>query len=266
MNDQARAELRELQARAYGPAGDIHDDPAALRRLEELQARIAADDARVARGGIEGPDAPPQVAQWSEPDEEADGETTDDAPGAAAEVVAEAAADEASVPRSRWRGWVPWLWVASVLVAGGVAASWNLAGTALSLLPIGGGGPGAERVEVILVDPDFQHWDAIADDSIEQTGFSDFYGMTPIASTGGWWGADIDETCLALARTADVESGSENINGPFYTGCSAGPFSATLQFIVTPDFPDEFLERFPEGEAMKFVLDGDRVGVFIAAD
>lgn len=37
-------ELRVLRARAYGPAADIADDPAALRRLAELEA-LARDPA-----------------------------------------------------------------------------------------------------------------------------------------------------------------------------------------------------------------------------
>lgn len=36
-----RAELRALQLRAYGPDADIHDDPAAVARLQELEQALA---------------------------------------------------------------------------------------------------------------------------------------------------------------------------------------------------------------------------------
>lgn len=44
MDDDLRRELSTLRARAYGPDPDIHDDPAALTRLRELEelARGAA--------------------------------------------------------------------------------------------------------------------------------------------------------------------------------------------------------------------------------
>src|SRR5690606_7508521 len=39
MDTERVDELDVLRARAYGPAADIDDDPAAIRRLEELEAR-----------------------------------------------------------------------------------------------------------------------------------------------------------------------------------------------------------------------------------
>src|ERR687897_460773 len=37
VDERAEAELQRLRARAYGPGADIHDDPLALRRLNELE-------------------------------------------------------------------------------------------------------------------------------------------------------------------------------------------------------------------------------------
>ena len=42
-HDQPDAELRSLQARAYGRDADIADDPVALARLRELEAAVAAE-------------------------------------------------------------------------------------------------------------------------------------------------------------------------------------------------------------------------------
>lgn len=280
MNDQARAELRELQARAFGRGGDIHDDPAALRRLEELQAQIArTQGVRVARTYPLGA-APAHAETEPGPRVEGDidagvgvgagaegadrGETGE---GAAGGTAGEAAADPADeederAPRSRRRTWMVWLWIGSVLVAAGIAATWNLASAAFTLIA---GDSGVRQIEVIGIDSSFEGWIAVGPPE-GQTGFDDFYGMTPVVSDGAMWGGDPDGACLIIGRTADVESNSETITGPLYSGCSAGPFAATIQFVVTPDFPAEFLERFPEGEPMQLVLKGDRVAVFTAAD
>ena len=134
----------------------------------------------------------------------------------------------------------------------------------MALFPLGG--TGAKQVDVIPVDPSFEHWAALGDSSVEETGFVDFLGMTPIATVGGWFVGDPDGVCLAVVRTSDIESGSQSINGPFYSSCSAGPFRAVVQFVVTSDLPQEFLKRFPEGQAVQFVLDGERVGVFTPVD
>jgi len=286
MNDQARAELRELQARAYGRGGDIHGDPHALRRLEELEAQLARaqaagvarpDDARAARAQTDAPaDAQAAAAEaeaqaedtiepgaWVEAGPEAadrgeSGEGSTDA--TTGEADAEPAESESS-PTSRWRRWMPWLWIGSVLVAAGLAATWNLASAAFTLIA---GDTNTRQIEVIPVDSSFEGWSAIGPPE-GQTGFTEFYGMTLVATDSGWFGGGPDEACLIVGRTSDVNSGTENISGPLFSGCSAGPFHATVQFVVTPEFPAEFLERFPEGEALQFVLNGDRVAVFVAA-
>lgn len=70
--DPSSDELRTLRARAYGPDADIHDDPAALARLHELEeraritARPAASPATSAPAGAITGDAPTELVPRSD--------------------------------------------------------------------------------------------------------------------------------------------------------------------------------------------------------
>jgi hypothetical protein len=48
-----------------------------------------------------------------------------------------------------------------------------------------------------------------------------------------------------------------------YGACSIGAFPATAEIPIDGDTPDALIERYPAGTALQFVLDGDRVGVFL---
>ena len=58
---------------------------------------------------------------------------------------------------------------------------------------------------------------------------------------------------------------SISYEGRTYTGCGAGPFRAAVQFVVDDQSPAELRAHYPDGTALSFVLDGDVVGVFMAA-
>ncbi|MBF9336286.1 hypothetical protein G3N30_08635 [Microbacterium lacticum] len=73
-----------------------------------------------------------------------------------------------------------------------------------------------------------------------------------------------DDDCLFVV--ADQRIGDDgSIRGPIYTGCRAGSFPATAEFLVGIDSPQQLRDRFGDGTALQFVLDGGIVGVFVGA-
>lgn len=60
--------------------------------------------------------------------------------------------------------------------------------------------------------------------------------------------------CLLIVPSEGYGSDG-SVTGEVYWGCQAGSFPATA-----------LRERFPDGTALKFVLDGVRVGVFVEDD
>ncbi len=75
--------------------------------------------------------------------------------------------------------------------------------------------------------------------------------------------------CLVLMDTSSIPAPGDLDAaqvGFRYGGCGAGAFPATIEFVVTPDLPDDFRARFPVGSSVQFVRDGDRVGVFSDAE
>ncbi|WP_133545997.1 hypothetical protein [Microbacterium sp. BK668] len=269
MDADATAELRRLRARAYGPGADIHDDPAAMRRLEELEERNrpGEDDAvRPARPsdpvqarpaaaiGTEDPADPEDPAG---PEDRADPEDPTD-PGDASDEPAEA-------PR-RFRFWVPSLWAASLLVVAVLAGVWTLTTTVAVLTPIERTGEG-RQIAVLHVDPGFQPPPIFGQGEVGQVGYEDFHGLTAISTTGSWMGGPgaPEGRCLFVMRTDAIDVDSQSFNGPIFNDCTAGTFPATIEIGVGRDLPAEIRDRFPEGSALQFVLDGDRVGVFTDA-
>lgn len=121
-------ELADLRRRAYGPDADIDRDPAAQRRLSELEALArthAAGDAVDVAPEPAGPSAPSDV-----PDAQADagGEASDPPPIPAAEeepgplpAIAAAEPAGATVARPWWRRLPRWTVTALAGVAAGVA-------------------------------------------------------------------------------------------------------------------------------------------------
>ena|GEM_PF-364081 len=301
--DSARDELRALRERAYGRDADIHDDPAALARLSELEeqaaaasAAVIAATARIATNGGPARSTDPQIladapgaaargplpqARLSPPplapdtvptngdrphsapagvDEPVplaatDGETDAAALPAAPEDVAadgdDAAAEEdsATAPaRPWWRRRVPVLWAASVAAA-------LLVGVGLTLLVQS---LEAGRVGVLQVDPEAdwpeQVWGGPTEDSLA---FETFYGVSVLSQpqvTGD--GTEGPVPCLIVFSGVG--------DNPSYLGgaCGAGPFPAQAALVVGRQAPSELRDRFPEGTALQFVLDGSQVHVY----
>lgn len=242
-------ELNRLRARAYGPDADIADDPAAVRRLAELEARQreAAESAERAESEQPGPEE----------------KTGSDGEGDAGENPQHDREErDAARPPSRIVRWLPALWAVSLLVVAAVAATMTFISTAAVLTPV----PDAQARQVAVIElgsdylaPRFLGMEQRGDSRGER----DWYGLTILVVRGTWYG-DTEDECLVVMRQADVDPNAESLSGPLYTGCSAGHLPALLQLRVNDAMPQELLEKFPVGTGLRFVLDGSRVGVFVA--
>jgi hypothetical protein len=270
MDQDSLAELRQLQARAYGPASDIAGDPEAVERLEALQAQaasvgVATPERRTGTGDSEWN----EWTDWVDDDEAPDslGPVADLDPDVDLEDDESDATTEspASPRRNRLRKWMPWLWVASLVVVGALAAGWTFASTLLVFTPIDRDADTRQLavldVDEALVPPGF-----FGISGGELTGFHEFHGLTPMVSTGEIFGGPADQRCLWLMRTDDVDPDSLGVSGPLFNDCAAGEFPATIEMEVTEDLPQELRDAFPDGTGLQFVLDGSRVGVFTDLD
>ncbi|MFK3834909.1 hypothetical protein [Microbacterium sp. NPDC087868] len=270
------AELRELRARAYGPRADITNDRAAMRRLRELEAARRAE-----LSAATAPAGPPVGAE--EPDAApAEQLPTDAAPAVAARTGAPAADDgepewwqpgeepdddarvgaTASVPRRRRV-----LWALSVIASAAVAAGVTYALTGVAPVSASSGVPQTTTLHPTTSTAVPQGFFGAAED----TPVYDFYGLTLFHAEGGFGGGGSGDTdvCIIAVATEEVpavdsfDSTSWGVNGPIYNGCSAGAFPATIEVPLRSEAPETLRTRFPEARGVQFVLDGDRVGVFV---
>ena len=90
-----------------------------------------------------------------------------------------------------------------------------------------------------------------------------FEGLTVARTPWSMFGQGDDDCLFVVADQRIGDDGS--IRGPIYTGCRAGSFPATAEFLVGIDSPQQLRDRFGDGTALQFVLDGDVVGVFVGA-
>ncbi|MDF2580672.1 MAG: hypothetical protein K0S49_2251 [Microbacterium sp.] len=284
-------ELRALRARAYGPSADIDQDPAALRRLHELEARqkpgVASDAVAVVHA----------VAASAEPESAASPEPTaqdepalpqapaprpippptryvddGDAESPAGEHVVEeadstpAGADPAP-PKHGLRLRTRLLWVLSVVGAAAVAAGVTYAVTSMAPVSVSSG---AEQIATL--EPD-----ALVDIPAGWFGAGlssaayEYYGLTLFEAAGGFSSGGNGTDCFAVVATdqlpaADADTNSWSMNGPIYSGCRVGVFPATVQFAIDSNSPEDLRARFPDGSALQFVRDGDRIGVFHSSE
>jgi len=277
-------ELRLLRARAYGPDADILDDPEAMRRLRELeeQARLAGEASDPAGSGAMG-DGPAAsgVAAVSHVafDPAASGAAASD-PAASALRGAEdavhggvgearsARADDRDGPATRAEDGVPpagavqgpaptpapargpwWLrtrvlWIASVVLAAVVASAVTLAASTLS----------TGRVAVLAVDPDAEPPDGFFDQAGEGVVFEEFFGLTAVLAQQVWTRGEVLDCVFVRSAAGDAQMATG--------GCAGGGFPPTAAMVVTPSFPRELRERFPDGTALQFVVEGSEVHVY----
>lgn len=287
-------ELRLLRARAYGPDADILDDPEAMRRLRELeeQARLAGEASDPAASGAvaSGSEAAGSAAAGSAAADPGAEDPRAIAPatsaGAAADPTANARrepedavhtgvaaargtrSDDADTEASRTQDGVspsdaaqgpaptpvpaggPWwrrtrtLWIASVVLAAVVASAVTLAASTLS----------AGRVAVLAIDPDAEPPDGFFDQAGEGVVFEEFFGLTAVLAQQVWTRGEVLDCVFVRSAAGDAQMATG--------GCAGGGFPPTAAMVVTPSFPRELRERFPDGTALQFVVEGSEVHVY----
>ncbi|GAA4194311.1 hypothetical protein GCM10022288_29600 [Gryllotalpicola kribbensis] len=246
MTPSDESELRRLQARAYGPNADIQNDPAALRRLRELEGR--------GRGAAPVAGEASPVIDAATPREESSvppSEPTES--GQSAASAGEAPAPRAPRPtRARSR---------RATVA--VAASLALAVAALVFAGVSGSARArsdalpeqARQIARLTPSPRYQVPLAVkgllATGGAHAEGFRAFNGLRVVVDRAVT-SAD-DPSMVVFADGADPDS--DILEGPAWQGQGAGDFPATVQFRLTSDLPLSLTSAYDGGTALQFVFD-----------
>ncbi|KTS07689.1 MULTISPECIES: hypothetical protein [Microbacterium] len=241
------SELERLRARAYGPNADIEGDPAAVARLRELE-----DLERMRAAPLE-----------AEAETEADPGDDADVPQPDPEPEEAEPAPRRPLLRSRRR-----VWVAAVAVAGVVALTSAATAAGVSVTAVDRTA-GIAQTDTLTADPDAQLGSAgyLGFDPEQTRGFADYYGLTVFSGVSQIDSEGNQAECLIALDTSEVREADSPRSAPRgirVGGCGAGPFPASVEFIVTSSFPEPFRARYPVGTAMQFVLDDGNVGVFSA--
>ncbi|MCK2034877.1 hypothetical protein KZC51_01900 [Microbacterium sp. SSW1-49] len=287
--DAVDEELRTLRARAYGPHPDIADDPAAVRRLHELEglrsARRAESMSADAAAPVEAEVVPAGVRM---PDEPAPGPSALDAlfpaapelpsstelpasphlPASAEHPVAAEAAITPQEPAGPRRYRRRTLWIAAATAA---ALSAGVTYAVVSFAPVSASS-GAPQISTLAptttIDVPAGFMGAVEDSPAFE-----FHGLTLFLSASGFNGPATPDAACLMAVTSDQIPAAEDfttdswgVEGPIYSGCRVGVFPATIEVPLTADAPPELRAAFPDGTALQFVLDGDRVGVFLDSE
>jgi hypothetical protein len=268
-------ELRALRARAYGPSADIDQDPAAVRRLHELEAGrkplgSPGVDARAAAADVVDPPpqpaplaSPSQVERAREPDTQSDAVQT----STMTEIFS--ASESAAVRggrQGRAAGLSPMMrltWAVSVVAAAALAASVTYALTWVAPISVSSGAEQIATLEPVPMVDVPPGWFGAGPSSMA----FEFYGMTLFETADGFTSSGGSE-CFVIVPTeqlpaADADTGNWSLSGAVHSGCAVGDFPATVQFPVDSNTPEELRSNFPDGSALQFVRDGDRIGVFL---
>ncbi|MGV9193620.1 hypothetical protein ACQ143_04685 [Microbacterium sp. MC2] len=271
-------ELRALRARAYGPSADIHDDPAALRRLEELEALRGApvavsedavsDEVDVTVEESEPVAAPPADVE-PDGDRRADVESgldrrADVEPGLdrRADVVDAQPTPEAAPPR-RLGTRVKLLWAFTVVAAAAIAASITYAVTYLTPVSVSSGAEQIASLEPSRTIEVPTGWFGAGASSLT----FEYHGLAIFEASYGMNvpGTDDCFTIVAKDQLPDVDQSTDtwSIDGSYWGGCGVGNFPSTVELRIDERVPEELRSQFADGDALQFVFDGERVGVFL---
>ncbi|WP_409047499.1 hypothetical protein AB2L57_15370 [Microbacterium sp. HA-8] len=274
MDESTVSELRALRARAYGPEADIADDPARLRRLEELEAIARASRYSAGRDepAAEPDPAVPVVAGTSadaggprhrapEPGWEAE---------AGPEPTPSAVQSDATPTRGEQRrSRLVIAWVASLVIA--VLITAIVTGVVSRRVQADPREVGVLGIDTFAELPEiFAGWQCGGPDcdpeDVAGEAFAGFFGLAIYRMPGGWTGGRVGDECLLIMDAASIEPESNSFSGPIYSGCAAGGFAATVQLSVTSELPDELRDEFAEGTGLRFIEDGDEVVVLSDAE
>lgn len=259
MDSSLRAELDTLRLRAYGPREDGALDPETVRRLQELEAR-AREAGSVHSGSQETSESPvPAEDSPSTSLREPQGVSAADA------VIPRETREHHRVRRS-WRapGRVTLaLWAMSVAASAGISAAATYSVAAILPVAVVDDAP---QIATLTPDPAITVPVGFNGAGASSVAY-EFYGLTLFETSYGIFGGGGGGDCFAAVLTADIPEGDEiqggySMSGPSYGGCRVGDFPATITMSADSSAPPELREQFRDG-ALKFVKDGDRIGVFL---
>lgn len=258
MDDGLSAELRALQARAYGPGGGLDDDPPARRRLAELEMRAREEKYRppVIDGAAEAPrrHAPPPPVP-----------PAPTVPAAiAADLRASRAVTGSDVRRRRLLAGLVW---AGSLAAVATLSVGITAAASSPTLAAGATSPaGVEVTHVTSLPLDAQRaWPEVLSAPPEDGRiYRALAGMTPIVAHYDT-GDGVKARCLQiLPDEAWSASPEDGWSGAWYTSCAAEPFAPASSLVVSSTTPAALREKFAVGTRLQFVLGDDAVEVYSA--
>jgi hypothetical protein len=119
--------------------------------------------------------------------------------------------------------------------------------------------PGARPVATLTETPEFTWPEYLGAPPAQSRGFTEYLGMTVLATGPRWNGVGSDD-CLIVLPTTEAGMAAP-MTRSVQVSCGTDDFPATVQFNVTRDLPDELVERHPTGSALQFVLTASGVDV-----
>ena len=154
-------------------------------------------------------------------------------------------------------------WAVSVVAAAALAAAVTYALTWVAPVSVSSGAEQIATLEPVPMVDLPPGWFGAGPSSMA----FEFYGMTLFETADGFTSSGGSD-CFVIVPTeelpaADADTGNWSMSGAVHSGCGVGDFPATIQLPVDSNTPEELRSRFPEGSALQFVRDGDRVGVFL---
>lgn len=254
MSTAADEELRALRARAYGPTADIEDDPAALRRLQQLEARRQprprAEDVVPPAPAMETIDSEPTRAAEPVSRTRRSRRQPEDAEGDALGVF-DTSADDADAapptaePAERLAAWFSVrttriLWVVAIVAAAAMSAAVTFALVKVTPVASSAGAPQIATLDATSDVAIPAGWMGVGPSSA----VFDFYGLVIVESSGGYYNGSVGSDCLTVARADQVpdkddfdSSNGWTYDGPMYTGCAVGAFPRPSRCRSTPTCP-----------------------------
>lgn len=237
--DDVDGELRALRDRAYGPNADIQDDPAAVKRLRELdQTGRTVTTGQIAT----------EIPEHAAPHPQGTPPSTDVTAQASLKPAAPDLRVTSTADRKRWSlPQLRWMWIGSVVLALILGAILTVLGNGW-LTRVGD----VHQVGSLREVDDFAWPESLGTETADARGYTEFEGLTVITSEQQWAGIGTD-TCMLVVKSADVTLAAPS-GGSLYWGCGTSAFPPTVQFEVTAGMPAELKDEFPVGTEIRFVL------------
>jgi hypothetical protein len=255
-------ELFDLRRRAYGRNADIHEDPAALRRLQELEVGEHRDEV-APQPNVQSVNIIDQdLVTEEEPQSSLDEDEPQPPPGERIRAVLGTMYRRIrQVRRSH------------ALICIGVAVvamSLIVVMVVIQRVQVDPLQVGATQVARLSLDSSYETPAFFSGGDEAVLGFDRFHGLRTVVSETGFFasGGGQNDKCLSIFSEADMlDSSSNSFSGRVVGGCAAGTFPAIAQFSAAAEgFPKELRSAFPGPTALQFVYDAanNEVVVFAA--